>query len=114
MANKASATGKWGQFKTLHYYAQTILDLEDIAATLNHLVEQNIPQLERSKVKSRCMVTGIPVKGRTSGFVLRVDVPEQVIEGLKSGSRSVPEDVELDVNQHSEEVSQDTEDKSVV
>ena len=66
---------KWGRFRTIHYYAQGLLDLEDILASINRMIEQRIPAGERAEVKRLCHVSALAMKGRSAGMLLRVTLP---------------------------------------
>ena len=76
---------KWGRFRTIHYYAQGLLDLEDILASINRMIEQRIPVGDRAEVKRLCNVSALSMKGRSAGMLLRVTLPCDAVYAEHAG-----------------------------
>ncbi|MBD3258759.1 hypothetical protein GF377_10025 [candidate division GN15 bacterium] len=70
---------KWGHLRRIHYYAQGFLDLEDIVSSINRMIEQRIPALERAELKRYLQVSALPLKDRSAGMIVRVTIPCHVL-----------------------------------
>jgi hypothetical protein len=62
--------------RSIHYYVQGILDLEDVLQTINGIIEESTPPFERTNIKKQCSVSSMPLKDRLSGMILKVNMPE--------------------------------------
>ena len=81
MAEKKQRRSKYGEMQEISYYAQGLLDLEDIVITVNEMIDRNVPTFDRSNVKKMCSATAIPLKNRYSGIILKIRVPSSVFLG---------------------------------
>ncbi len=64
--------------RSIHYYVQGLLDLEDVIRTINAIIEKNIPPFERTNTKKQCSVSSMPLKDQLSGMILKVNLPDNI------------------------------------
>jgi hypothetical protein len=81
MTESKQKRSKYGEMQEISYYAQGLLDLEDVVNTVNKMIDRNVPAFDRSNVKKMCSATAIPLKNRYSGMILKIRVPSTVFLG---------------------------------
>ncbi len=89
MSNSKKNNSQWGPQCTLNYYAQGLLDLEDIIKTTNKMIEARVPTSEFNEFKKSCSVSAVPLKDRMSGMIIKIRlpclvVPEEILKNQKN------------------------------
>jgi hypothetical protein len=64
--------------RSIHYYVQGLLDLEDVLQTIIGIIDENVPPFARTNIKKQCSVSSMPLKDRLSGMILKINMPEQI------------------------------------
>jgi len=79
MSESKKNNAQYGPQCTLNYYAQGLLDLEDIIKTTNKMIEARVSSSEFNDVKKSCSVSAVPLKDRMSGMIIKIRLPCHVV-----------------------------------
>jgi len=71
---------KYGNFKKINYFVVNLLDFQDALDTTSQMIDKATEQKDNREVKKICEVFTTPLKGRSSGFILSVKIPEKIIQ----------------------------------
>lgn len=76
-------TQKYGQFKAVNYLVGNYHDLQDVVKTISSIIENNAEKSDQGHIYRLCQITTLPLKSDSTGFVLKVKLPEKILVNAK-------------------------------
>ena len=65
--------------RSVHYYIQSLFDLEDVIQTINGIIGEKTPLFESNNIKKECSISSMPLKDQMSGMIIKVNMPDNIL-----------------------------------
>ncbi len=80
MLNAQQIMSKYGNLKKINYFVINFLDFQDALNTTSQMIDKGTDPKDAREVKKICEVTTLPLKGRSAGFILTINLPEKIVK----------------------------------
>ena len=80
MINAQQILTKYGSLKRISYFVINLLDFQDALNTTAQMIESGTDPKDHREIKKICEVTTTPLKGRSAGFILSINLPEKIVK----------------------------------
>ncbi|MBN1212118.1 MAG: hypothetical protein JXA92_06025 [candidate division Zixibacteria bacterium] len=80
MLNAHQIVAKYGNMKKINYFVINFLDFQDALNTTSQMIDNGTDPKDNREVKKMCEINTRPLKGRSAGFILTINIPEKIVK----------------------------------